>query len=144
MRRAGAGAAAILAAFLVLHPVAELRAQDQRPPLRQNIDAALVTRLAYVVTGDAQVDATSKAGLEGLTQVLAQRTALQPGEPIGIDPARDEMAFFPLIYWPVVANRPLPGDAAIRGIDAFMKGGGTVIFDTRDAFGTRPDGATSA
>ncbi len=45
------------------------------------------TRLAYVVTGDAQTDATSKAGLVGLTQVLASRTALEPGEPIGVDPS---------------------------------------------------------
>ena len=41
------------------------------PPLtREGAEAALVTRLAYVVTGDAQVDAASKAGLTGLTQVL--------------------------------------------------------------------------
>ncbi len=37
-------------------------------------------------------------------------------------------------------NRPLPGEAAIRRIDAFMKNGGTVIFDTRDAMTARPGG----
>jgi hypothetical protein len=102
-----------------------------------------VTRLAYVMTGDAQVDQTSRTGLAGLTQVLAQRTALQPGEPIGLDPARDELAFYPLLYWPIAAGRPLPGDAAIRKLDSYMKGGGTVVFDTRDAFHVRPDGAAT-
>ncbi|HZH52935.1 MAG TPA: DUF4159 domain-containing protein [Microvirga sp.] len=143
MRRAGAGAAAVLAAFLLFDPAAGVQAQERRSA-PANMDAALVTRLAYVITGDAQVDETSKAGLAGLTQVLGQRTALQPGEPVGIDPARDEIAFYPLIYWPIVATRPVPSEAAIRRLDAFMKGGGTVIFDTRDAFGSRPNGAVSA
>ena len=41
------------------------------------------THLAYIITGDAEVDAISKAGLQGLTLFLAQRTALEAGEPIG-------------------------------------------------------------
>jgi hypothetical protein len=43
----------------------------------------------------------------------------------------------------VVASRPQPSEAAIRRLDAFMKGGGTVIFDTRDAMNVRPGGATT-
>ena len=66
------------------------------------------THLAYIITGDAEVDAVSKAGLQGLTLFLAQRTALEAGEPIGLDPARDELAFFPLIYWPVSASARSP------------------------------------
>ncbi len=57
--------------------------------------ATLETQLAYVITGDAEVDAISKAGLQGLTLFLAQRTALEAGEPIGLDTARDELAFLP-------------------------------------------------
>ena len=145
LRRAGAAAAIALTASLLFNPVSDASAQDHRSSMSiESANPALVTRLAYVVTGDAQVDETSKAGLMGLTQVLGQRTALSPGEPVGIDPARDEVAFYPLIYWPIVANRPMPPEAAIRRLDAFMKGGGTVIFDTRDAFGSRPDGAMSA
>ena len=91
------------------------------------------TRLAYVVTGNADVDSIVKAGLFGLTLFLAQRTALEAGDPVGIDPARDELAFFPLIYWPVVPGAPKPPQDAINRIDAYMKQGGTVLFDTRDA-----------
>lgn len=64
------------------------------------------TRLAYVVTGNADVDSIVKAGMSGLTQFLAQRTALEAGDPVGIDPGRDELAFFPLIYWPIVPGAP--------------------------------------
>jgi hypothetical protein len=95
--------------------------------------STIETRLAYVFTGDAEVDAVSKAGLQGLTVFLGQHTALEAGEPIGLDIARDELAFFPLIYWPIVPNANRPSPQALAKIDAYMKNGGTVLFDTRDA-----------
>ncbi|MDB5572857.1 MAG: Double-transrane region-like, partial [Tardiphaga sp.] len=102
------------------------------------IKATSQTRLAYVVTGNADVDSIVKAGLSGLTLFLAQRTALEAGDPVGIDPARDELAFFPLIYWPVVPGAAKPSSDAINRIDAYMKQGGTVLFDTRDALEAPP------
>ena len=36
-----------------------------------------------VVRIDRQTDETSLAGLKGLTSVIAERTALEPGEPVG-------------------------------------------------------------
>jgi hypothetical protein len=96
------------------------------------------TRLAYVVTGNADVDSIVKAGMTGLTLYLAQRTALEAGDPIGIDPAHDELAFFPLIYWPIVPGAPKPPQDAINKIEAYMKQGGTVLFDTRDAVEAGP------
>ena len=102
------------------------------------LKAVTQTRLAYVVTGNADVDSIVKAGLAGLTLFLAQRTALEAGDPVGVDPARDELAFFPLIYWPVVPGAPKPPQDAINRIDAYMKNGGTVLFDTRDAIEAPP------
>ena len=102
------------------------------------IKSVTQTRLAYVVTGNADVDSIVKAGMAGLTLFLAQRTALEAGDPVGIDPARDELAFFPLIYWPVVPGTPKPPQDAINRIDAYMKQGGTVLFDTRDAVEAPP------
>ena len=138
-RRRSRPAAAAFLAFVLLGVAAVPREAlaESRP---DHSDAALVTRLAYMVTGDAQVDATSRAGLLGLSQALATRTALEPGDPVGIDLARDELAFFPLLYVPIVAGRPAPGEEAIRKLDTFMKNGGTVIFDTRDAMSARPGG----
>jgi hypothetical protein len=96
------------------------------------------THLAYVVTGNADVDAIVKAGMSGLTLFLAQRTALEAGDPIGVDPASDELAFFPLIYWPVMPGAPRPSQDTLNRIDAYMKQGGTVLFDTRDAIEAPP------
>ncbi|HEV7880152.1 DUF4159 domain-containing protein [Bradyrhizobium sp.] len=102
------------------------------------IKAVSQTHLAYVLTGNADVDSIVKAGMAGLTLFLAQRTALEAGDPVGIDPARDELAFFPLIYWPVVPGAQKPPQDAINRIDAYMKQGGTVLFDTRDAIEAPP------
>jgi len=102
--------------------------------------SALETKLAYVVTGDRDVDSVSKSGLGGLTLFLAQRTALEAGEPIGLDIARDELAFYPLIYWPIVPGAMRPSEETLKRIDSYMKQGGTVLFDTRDAV-VAPPGA---
>jgi hypothetical protein len=118
---------AILTAALVLPQPGQ--AQDDAAALR----ATLQTRLAYVITGNDEVDRISRAGLQGLTLFLAQRTALEAGDPVGIDPAKDELAFYPLIYWPMVPGTTRPPRQALEHIDAYMKNGGTVLFDTRDA-----------
>ncbi|WP_407519421.1 DUF4159 domain-containing protein [Methylobacterium oryzisoli] len=130
----------LLVPFVLAGAPAPARAAEPAANRPNGIESSLVTRLAYVVTGDATVDETSRAGLAGLTQMLASRTALEPGEPAGVDPARDELAFYPVIYWPIVPGRPQPSEAAIRRIDAFMKNGGTVVFDTRDAMTARSGG----
>ncbi|HZP68420.1 MAG TPA: DUF4159 domain-containing protein [Pseudolabrys sp.] len=115
-------------------PAPPLSAQEQDFAVK----AALQTHLAYVMTGDANVDEISKNGLQGLTMFLAQRTALEAGDPIGLDLGRDELAFFPLIYWPIAPGAPKPTQAALEKIDAYMKRGGTVLFDTRDAIDAPP------
>ncbi len=96
------------------------------------LEAVSATRLAYVVTGNSTIDEASQAGLHGLSVVLADRTALEPGDPIGVDPATDELAFYPLIYWPIDPEAPLPTAGTMARIDAYMRQGGSVLFDTRD------------
>jgi Domain of unknown function (DUF4159)/Aerotolerance regulator N-terminal len=95
--------------------------------------ATVETHLAYVLTGDSEADSVSKSGLTGLTTFLAQRTALEAGDPVGVDLDRDELAFFPILYWPIVPGAKKPTPQALTRIDAYMKQGGTVLFDTRDA-----------
>jgi hypothetical protein len=88
--------------------------------------------LAYIETGDAPVDAVSRAGLVGLSQILNQRTAVDPASPIGLDIERDDLIFFPLIYWPVTAEEPPPSPQAVARINRYLETGGTILFDTRD------------
>lgn len=94
--------------------------------------AVLETHLAFVVTGNTALDEVSRAGLQGLSDTLRRRTALEPGAPIGVNIERDELAFFPLLYWPVGPAQPPLSEAARARIDSYMKHGGTILFDTRD------------
>jgi len=110
-------------------------AAPQPPASREDATALKATgkvTLGYVLTGDGQTDDVSRTGLTGLGTILKLRTAVEPGEPIGVDVERDEIGFYPLLYWPVLANaRPLQ-ESTLARIDAYMKQGGLIIFDTRD------------
>ena len=129
-------AAASLALLLLLPRGDDAIAQQSAPPLAVDdaaaIEAISQTRLAFVKTGDSQIDKTSHDGLFGLTIYLKDKTALEPGDPIGVDLDTDELAFFPVIYWPIDAASPMPSASAIARADAYMRQGGTILFDTRD------------
>ncbi|QKD02243.1 DUF4159 domain-containing protein [Mesorhizobium loti] len=136
-RRAGAVAttAAVLIALGAGFGHADFaRADDARPGDDAAIEAISKTRIAYVLTGVPGDDSISRAGLEGLTRFLIEKTALEPGAPAGVDISKDELSFYPLIYWPINPAAPMPSQAAIARIDAYMQQGGTVLFDTRDQF----------
>jgi Domain of unknown function (DUF4159)/Aerotolerance regulator N-terminal len=137
-RRAAAATAAImLAAAFLPFAAHRAQAQDATGTAASSADefamkASLNTRLAYVITGDPEIDHASKEGLSGLSKVLRARTALEPAEPMGVDVDKDELAFFPMLYWPVREDAQPLSDATVAKIDAFMKQGGLIIFDTRD------------
>ena len=96
------------------------------------IESVLKTRLAYVETGIDSIDRITRAGMDGLTQFLTARTALEPGEPKALDLAEDELSFYSLIYWPIDPEARLPSTRTMARVDAYMKKGGTILFDTRD------------
>ncbi len=89
-------------------------------------------RLAYVRTGTEEVDAVSRAGLLGLTAILNRRTAVETAEPLAVDIERDELIFFPLLYWPVTSGQASPSARAAERINRYLETGGTILFDTRD------------
>jgi len=141
-RRAVRPGAAALAAFtfaaaatlLLAEPAA---AQTTGPPRGRTDDGRAIqatgkVTFGYVLSGDAATDEASRQGLFGLGRFLIERTAVEPGEPFPINILSDEIAFFPILYWPVLANaRALP-EATLAKIDAYMKQGGMIIFDTKD------------
>ena len=135
VRAARAATAVLLAMALVATAMPDIaRAQDAKPGDAEAIAAITRTRLAYVLTGDSSIDSVSRAGMEGLRRFLVEKTALEPGDPAGVDIATDELSFYPLLYWPIDAATAMPTEAAIARVDAYMQQGGTVLFDTRDEF----------
>lgn len=133
-------AAAALIMFSVTMNTNDVRGQTTQKPAaaQRDKDAALTARLAYVVSGDARVDEVSRIGLEALSKALHLRTSFAPGDPAGVDPGKDELAFYPMLYWPIVATAPQPTAKTVARVAAYLKQGGTIVFDTRDALAQRP------
>jgi hypothetical protein len=95
-------------------------------------------RLAYVRTGVDEVDAASRDGMNGLTQILNRRTAVETADPMAVDIEKDELIFFPLLYWPVTADQATPSPQAVERINRYIETGGTILFDTRDSEESTP------
>src|SRR5690606_15941417 len=57
----------------------------------------------------------------------------------------DELSIFPFLYWPVTADSPLPTAQANDRLNRYLRSGGMILFDTRDADQARlTGGMTSA
>lgn len=98
--------------------------------------------LGYIKTGDRSVDDVSQKGLEGLARVLRQRTAVEVDGVVGLEPAQDDLVFFPFIYWPMTQTQaPLSAPAAHK-IRNYISTGGLILFDTRDRMFGDAEGQT--
>ncbi|PZQ96667.1 MAG: LytTR family transcriptional regulator [Cereibacter sphaeroides] len=143
-RLRGARAAAVLLVAFMVAGAPSARAQapsDDAFALRATNGVVL----AYVMTGDPQVDSLAEAGLRGLGQKLFERTSIEPDPPMGVNLETDELSFFPFLYWPVTANQPIPSAEAYAALNRYLLTGGMILFDTRDADvagagGTTPEG----
>jgi hypothetical protein len=134
-RKVGRAAATVLAltiGTLLLTPTPSAHGAGLTPADEFALRASSATRIAYVMTGDAGIDDTSRRGLTSLTSVLQQRTAVEPGEPIGVEVDKDELVFFQILYWPVTKDAKELNEPTRARVDAFMKGGGMIVFDTLD------------
>lgn len=92
---------------------------------------ALATRLGYIVSGDARIDAVAQAGLLGLTAYVNRRTAIALVKPDGVEPGRSDLSLYPVLYWPIVADMPSLSGAEVAALNEFMAHGGIILIDTR-------------
>lgn len=117
---------------MVLSGPARAQGQPTRVTDAQVMEATFDTRLAYVRTGDSQVDEVSRAGLVGLSETLRSRTSVEPKPPIPVDVETDELSFFPFLYWPITETQPIPSRAARDRLARYLRTGGMILFDTRN------------
>lgn len=123
--------ASVVAALMLVAP--DAHAQDAPLPGDEfAIEATSAVVLAHVMTGDGRIDEVAQAGLTGLGDILFARTSIEPDAPIGVDIERDELAFFPFLYWPVTTTQALPSAAAYARLNDYLRTGGMILFDTRD------------
>ena len=130
-RRLRGGVLAVLAGALLTSISPE--SASAQTPQDQAIAASRAVVLAYVETQDARQDEISHAGLLGLSQALFQRTSIEPAEPMGLSLTHDELSFFPFLYWPVTLGQQALSPEQLRKLNRYLKGGGMILFDTRDS-----------
>lgn len=130
-------AAGLIVAGLMM-PVTPAHAQSE-DDLFALATTAEVT-FAHVVTGDDRLDQVAQAGLRGLSETLFFRTSVEPADPVAVNLETDELAFFPFLYWPITPDQPTPSAEAYAKLNTYLRSGGMIMFDTRDAdiarFGT--------
>jgi hypothetical protein len=95
------------------------------------VAAAAETTLGYIVTGDSRTDRISERAMVGLGNALAQRTAVEPGPPMGVNPETDELSLFPVLYWPL-SDTALPSETALEHLSRYLSGGGMLVIDTQN------------
>lgn len=112
--------------FLISIPAFAHAASDDQTA----IELTAKTALGYIATGDHETDRISEAGLNGLARVLQRRTSIDQIVVARADPDSDALAFFPLIYWPVIAGEaPLSPEGA-RRMNDYLRHGGMILLDT--------------
>ena len=121
------GALGIIALGLITLSPPQVNAQAS------DIDIASELALAHIVTGNKDVDEIAYAGLRGLSDTLFFRTSIEPQEPASVDLETDELAFFPFLYWPITPDQPRPSVEAYAKLNTYLRSGGMILFDTRDA-----------
>ncbi len=139
-RRAVRTAAALIGGLILLPLLEPAQAQssapgtraspDRSPALSKEAQAATNMRFAYIETGDAERDARTRAGLQGLSRVLYLRTSVEPADPHGVDPATDALVLYPLVYYAVPEDGAPLNEAAIAGLNAYLRAGGALVIDT--------------
>jgi hypothetical protein len=127
------GSVAALALLALLAAPAPGSAQQTRTPEDFAIAVTDEVTLAHVLTGNRDLDDLAQAGLRGLGDTLFYRSSIEPAEPVGVDLETDELAFFPLLYWPITPDQPQPTAEAYARLNAYLRSGGMILFDTRDA-----------
>ncbi|MFP7672176.1 DUF4159 domain-containing protein [Marivita sp. S0852] len=104
------------------------------------LESTAEVTFAHVVTGDDGLDQIAQAGLRGLSETLFFRTSVEPADPVAVNLETDELAFFPFLYWPITPDQPTPSAEAYTKLNTYLRSGGMIMFDTRDAdiarFGT--------
>ena len=110
---------------------------ETAPSFAQDKDLTLLaanhTVLAHIVTGDNRADQIAKAGLRGLVAKLTERTSIEPIEPISVDLENDDISALPFLYWPMALSQPELSPEMIEKLNRYLRRGGMIMFDTRDA-----------
>ncbi|MCE9507570.1 MAG: DUF4159 domain-containing protein [Alphaproteobacteria bacterium] len=117
--------AAVLLATMIFSSAPAVAAEDEK-------DLVSGIYLAYIETGDQDIDSVSYHGLTGLGQVITARTTARIKGVVALNPDSDPLAYYPVIYWPMSERQLGLSVTAARNIQNYLSQGGMILIDTRD------------
>jgi hypothetical protein len=100
------------------------------PTTSQAQNASLQAELGYIRTGNPATDQITVDGLTYLSADVSAHTSAQLANPVGLDPAVDDLSLYPLIYWPILPGVPPPAPASCAALTGYMQHGGLLLIDT--------------
>ena len=105
----------------------------QTPPLNglpQGLpEGAYEIQLAYVDTGIPRLNDIAEQGLKGLSRVLEMRTTIEPAPPKKVVPGKDDLGYYPVLYWQVLPNLSNLTESSVRALRAYVDNGGLILVD---------------
>ncbi len=129
------GAAAfVLAAFTAISGVsAQQNSSPQERPAVPETQAryARALHLAYVRTPSVAVNEESRLGVSALSAFVNEMTSVESAGVVGIDIENDDITLLPFLYWPILSSTKPLSDKAQTKVQAYINGGGVIIFDLR-------------
>ena len=96
------------------------------------VNLASALYLAYIETGDQDIDHTSYNGLRGLGEMISARTTAKVRGVVALDPGADNLIYYPVIYWPITERQQNLSLTAANNVQNYLNQGGIILFDTRD------------
>lgn len=95
--------------------------------------------LGYVRSSSSQINSDAQKGLEALVSEVQKRTTIKLEGAVGLNPDQDDLSYYRFLYWPITPDaRPLSA-AALKRVQHYMRTGGIILFDLRDAGGRMRD-----
>lgn len=116
--------------FIAFSPTTSF-AQEITPPNTNGI------YLAYVQSGDPNIDSIAENGLNNLMKETVLRTSADIKGVVGVNIERDPLYPYPFIYWPLKNSGQalfFLSQKASDKLSAYFASGGLLLIDTRDQY----------
>lgn len=92
-------------------------------------EGAYDIQLAYVDTGNERLNILAENGLKSLSRMLEMRTTIEPAAPKKVNPATDDLGYYPVLYWQVLPNLGNIGEKAAKNLRRYVDNGGIILLD---------------
>lgn len=101
-------------------------------------EGAQRVQFAFIDSGNQTLNSLSERGLISLSQVIANRTTVEPAPPKKLNPAVDELGFYPIIFWPVTPDLGTISQKAADNLRLYIENGGLLLIDGLTDLGPAP------